>query len=113
MTLYIHKTTTLFVATLLVATLAAAPCRAAATDGVYVISADLIAPGGSMAGGDYALHASVGEPAQSTIIGADYVVQAGFWHGGVPQLIESGKSNILLLVLPVIINQARLLQLDQ
>ena len=53
--------------------------------------------GGSSTGDDYNLSGSIGQPAAGTLSGGAYVLNGGFWAGGVPPLLEQ------TIYLPVVI----------
>jgi hypothetical protein len=58
-----------------------------------------VIPGGgaSSAGDAYDLSGSIGQPAAGTLSGGAYILNGGFWAGGVPPLLEQ------TIYLPVVI----------
>jgi hypothetical protein len=49
--------------------------------------------GGQSQGGEYALHATVGQPDAGTLAGGGYTLTGGFWRGGTT---PSGQNRVYL-----------------
>ena len=102
----LRKNLLLFCVSLLISVLIATPCLAGrSSDGIYNITIDLVSSsGGTIIDSNYQIQTSIGQPVQGNTFSTTRAIQGGFWFTVNP-LPEKKKSNIFLLIIPVITSQ--------